>query len=65
LLNSDDFIKSGDYYLTNNSIYPGIIIECGFLSNYHDRKELVNETYQNTLVDKIMEGIANYFTQEV
>jgi N-acetylmuramoyl-L-alanine amidase len=55
--------KTGDYYLTNKSFYPGVIIECGFLSNYHDRKELVLDSYQNTLTNKIIEGIINYFSQ--
>lgn len=52
--------KSGDYYLTNNSIYPGVIVECGFISNYQDRKKLTNENYQYTLVNKIIKGIINY-----
>lgn len=53
--------KIGDYYLTNNSIYPGVIIECGFVSNYQDRKKLTTSEYQSLLVSKIIDGITAFF----
>ena len=52
----------------NNSIYmykqltiPGVLIECGFLSNDRERKLLVTEEYQERLVEAILEGLFKYF----
>lgn len=39
----------------------GVLIECGFLSNYFDRTNLLNEGYVKKLSLKITQGIINYF----
>ena len=38
-----------------------IILECGFISNYKEEKNLQNEDYQNKLVEAIIKGIDEYF----
>lgn len=48
-------------YFNKRVEVPGILIEAGFLSNSHDRALLINETYQEEMVDKIVEGVMNYF----
>lgn len=38
-----------------------IILECGFLSNYKDEKNMKDEAYQDKLVESIVVGIDEYF----
>ena len=52
----------------SNSIYmykqlkvPGLLIECGFLSNDKERKLLLNSEYQDKLVKTIINGLLNYY----
>ncbi len=52
----------------NDSIYmykrlniPGVLIECGFISNSIEREMLVTSDYQDKIVDSIVEGLVNYY----
>ena len=52
----------------SNSIYmykklniPGVLVECGFLSNDMERKLLVTEEYQYKLVNSIVDGLLKYY----
>lgn len=38
---------------------PGVLIECGFISNAEELKQLRDETYQQNLVNAIVTGIKN------
>jgi N-acetylmuramoyl-L-alanine amidase len=40
---------------------PGVLIECGFFSNPNEFKLLINDTYQNRIVDCIIDGLINYY----
>ena len=53
--------KVGDYYILNKSNHPGVIIECGFLSNNADRKNLVDDSYQRKIAKKVTSGLVEYF----
>jgi len=50
----------GDYYVTNCSSYPSVIVECGFLSNPQDDRLLNSESYQLQLVEAIARGLLTY-----
>ena len=50
-------VHIGDYYLFNYTNVPGILVECGFLSNDNERKLLINENYQNLICNAIFSGI--------
>lgn len=52
---------SSELYMYNKIHSEGLLIECGFLSNYNDRNNLINEQYQNELSKKIVDSIKNYF----
>ncbi len=52
---------SGDYYILNCSDVPSIIIECGFLSNADDEKNLISSDYQEEFTYTIFRGIISYF----
>ena len=60
-LNQEKEMKKADFYILNKSRIPGILIECGFLSNVEDRNHLIDENYQNKLVDCMVKGIIKYF----
>lgn len=56
-------IKQGteSTYLLYNAKVPAVIVECGFLSNGNDLKNLKNEDYQKSMAYAIFCGIVNYF----
>lgn len=41
---------------------PGVLVECGFISNSFERKKLQDESYQQLLATTITKGVINYFT---
>lgn len=60
-LNNSKFIsKIGDYYILNESDTIGVIVECGFLSNSEERKQLQQPQYQEKLAYAICTGILEY-----
>ncbi len=56
----DKPIHSEDFYLFRNTKVPGILVECGFISNSKDRHNLTNDLYQQEFAKKLYEGIENY-----
>ena len=48
-------------YMYNKLEVPGVLIECGFLSNPNERKLLVSEDYQKVVAKSISQGIIEYF----
>ena len=51
------------YYMLINSKCPGIIVECGFLSNPEEADKLINSDYQKQLGDILCRGIMDYFSE--
>lgn len=55
-------IKSGnDYFILRKSVCPGVIVECGFLSNKEETAKLVDEGYQLKLAKAIAEAVCNIY----
>ena len=52
------------YYMLLNSKCPGVILECGFLSNPDESERLKDEKYQADLAEIICEGIDVYFGEK-
>jgi len=50
----------GDFYICQCVDAPSVIVECGFLSNEMDEKQLCDKTYQESLVEEIVKGIFAY-----
>lgn len=48
-------------YIINNVEIPISIVECGFLSNPEEEKNLLDDDYQNRLAWGIYNGIIDYF----
>jgi N-acetylmuramoyl-L-alanine amidase len=56
---------AGDAYLILRDDYQGasILVECGFLSNPEEEKELQTEEHQNLIVNGISLGLERYFEE--
>lgn len=54
-------LKISDVYIVKYVEIPTVIVECGFLSNEQEEKELQEDDYQNKLSWGIYNGIMDYF----
>lgn len=52
---------SNKLYMYNKLNSDGLLIECGFLSNYKDRKKLTNKAYHKELAILIAKNIVEYY----
>ena len=57
---SNNVASVGDYYMLKCTESPSIIVECGFLSNARDEQLLLNEKYQEKIVNCVFVGIINF-----
>ena len=46
-----------DTYMYSRLNVPGVLVECGFLSNYNEKKKLMSKEYQQKIAKYISEGI--------
>lgn len=53
--------KTPNIYMYQRLKVPGVLVECGFLSNYSERKKLVTEEYQQKIAIAITNGVINYY----
>jgi N-acetylmuramoyl-L-alanine amidase len=53
-------IPSSTYMYSKLKI-PGVLIECGFLSNYGERNMLITKTYQEKLASTIAKSLPYYY----
>ena len=62
-LNSDREIKEipKKTYMYDKLTIPGVLIECGFLSNSEEKKKLITEEYQQKIASLIKDAIIVYF----
>ena len=63
-LNSNRKIKTipKDTYMYPKLKVNGLLIECGFLSNYEERQKLITIEYQKKVADLISKGVVKYFS---
>ena len=60
--NNREIKLSGDeLYLFKDTMIPAVLIECGFLSNEQDAKNLNSEEYQHKVAFMIYNGIIRYY----
>ncbi len=59
-LGSNREISTTDLYMYKNTTTPGVLVECGYLSNYAERNLLIDPTYQQKISKSITSGIINY-----
>lgn len=53
-------IKTTDLYLYRNTKTPGVLIECGFISNYQDRTLVTTKKGQEKISKIITDGVIDY-----
>ncbi len=53
----------GNNYVTRIPSVPSVLVECGFLSNPEDERNLQDPAYQQRLADAIAEGVMAYLGQ--
>lgn len=56
LPSSDRQPQVGDFYVLNCNDYPAVLVECGFLSNAEDEKNLLDEQYRQKVAYQIYIG---------
>lgn len=62
-LGSRRSLKKTDLYMYKNTTVPGVLIECGFLSNPNERYLLQKENYQKKLSRVIVDSVVEYFSK--
>ena len=55
--------ENESYYILKNTDIPGVIVECGFLSNPAENDELKTKEYQKKVAWAIYMGITEYFAE--
>ncbi|MGM0470672.1 MAG: N-acetylmuramoyl-L-alanine amidase [Bacillota bacterium] len=58
-------IKSGDFYVLNQTTMPAVLVETGFLSNQQDFQRLTNPQIRKEIAAAISEGIINYLNNNL
>lgn len=53
-------VLKADKYILNESPCPAVIIECGFLSNPDDEKNLIDDIYRHRLAECIYESVLRW-----
>lgn len=48
-------------YMYDKLTVPGVLIECGFLSNYEEAKKLNTADYEQKIASLIKDAIINYY----
>ncbi|MFZ2539424.1 MAG: N-acetylmuramoyl-L-alanine amidase [Oscillospiraceae bacterium] len=54
--------SSYNFIVTRERQFPSILVECGFLSNNEDEARALDPSYQQSLVDAMVQGILNYYS---
>ncbi len=60
---NDRVVKSSgnEYFLLSSTYNPGVIVECGFISNPVEANKLLDSEYQQVIAYSIMSGIEAYY----
>ena len=48
-------------YMYKQLLIPGVLIECGFLSNDKEKSMLITDKYQDKIVDAIVDGLIKFY----
>ena len=50
-------VRTANFRVVRNAVYPSVLVECGFLSNRREGAQARSATYREMLADKISEAI--------
>lgn len=62
--NKNKICHYDNFYLFRKTSVPGILIECGFLSNQEERENLMKSEYQKALAKQIYLSINDFFNNK-
>lgn len=62
--NARDYVSVGDYFVLNYSTIPAVLVECGFLSNPSEERNLQDEEYRERFCYCLLMGILSFFKWE-
>ena len=51
---------AGDYYVLRGKL-PSVLVECGFLSNAREEKQLLDPDYHTRIAQAVADGLENYW----
>ena len=54
-------MKINNGYMYRLITIPGVLVELGFLSNSKDRAILLNDRKRSNMIDKLVDGIIEYY----
>jgi len=54
-------VQEGPYYVLNHTYMPAVLMELGFMTNWHDVSLLRQNWFQDALAEGIVQGILGYF----
>lgn len=54
-------VQEGPYYVLNHTYMPAVLMELGFMTNWHDVTLLRQNWFQDVLAQGIVQGILSYF----
>lgn len=61
LSDNNKSVHSDNFYLFRKCTPPGILVECGFLSNDEERGRLLDPKYQEAISEAIYQGIYQFY----
>lgn len=56
--------KKGPFYVLVGAEMPAVLVECGFLSNAGETRELTEPRYQQAIADGIADAVVHYFNAD-
>lgn len=59
--NARNYVTVGDYFVLNYSNIPAILVECGFLSNPEEEKNLQRDEYCEKFCYNLLTGLLSFF----
>lgn len=54
-------VEQADFVVLKSPDIPSLLVETGFISNFHEEHKLLNPVYQQRIASALMQGIRAYF----
>ena len=60
----DKGVKQNNFWVIRGTKMPAILIENGYITDKYEGKRLRTNSYQNLLIDGIVDGVDAYFNRK-